>query len=79
MHLSVTLLGLLYRGKKCSMVRIIIEDQEHLTQGALCMHVVFLLGDFRDRSEAVWRTAGERLQTSLARLSVENRESKCMV
>lgn len=37
MHLSVTLLGLLYRGKKCSTVRIIIKDQMNISLRVLCV------------------------------------------
>lgn len=36
-HLSVTLLGLLYRGKKCSTVRIIIKDQMSISLRVLCV------------------------------------------
>lgn len=33
---------------------------EHLTQGALCMRVVFLLGDFRDRDQMLYGTLLDR-------------------
>lgn len=33
---------------------------EHLTPGALCMHVVFLLGDFRDRDQMLYGALQDR-------------------
>ena len=40
MHLSDTQLGLLYRGKKCSTVRIILKDQMSISLRVLCVCVL---------------------------------------